>query len=301
MSASLLIPCYNAATCLPRLLESVRQLKKPFDEILCFDDGSQDDTIHVAEGLGVPVLRGGTNRGVSYARNRLAEAASGEWLHFHDADDLIHAEYLSKSLAAPNSEVVLCDSIWVDEMTRQTVVHWTFHRAAYDRAPCAYVLAHPVGVLSALISRVSFLGVGGFNENVSCWEDADLFVRLAASGARFHMLEETLVTSLRHQRGLSRDQGHCYRCRVRLLRDYVNLLDPSLHGVIASELEKVIPQLLRHGDRDVARSALELARTLGANPPTSSSLLLQISKLFLPSLWLMQSQDAYRRRLQRTR
>ena len=88
-TCSLLVPCHNAAAHLPRLWETVRAQAKPFDELICYDDASTDRTADVARTLGATVIRGDTNHGAAHARNRLWQAAHGEWVHFHDADDLL--------------------------------------------------------------------------------------------------------------------------------------------------------------------------------------------------------------------
>ncbi len=46
-SCSLLIPCHNAAQYLLRLWETVQAQTVPFDEIICYDDGSTDNTAEV--------------------------------------------------------------------------------------------------------------------------------------------------------------------------------------------------------------------------------------------------------------
>lgn len=61
---SLLVPCYNAAPFLPRLMESVRAQTRPFTTILCYDDGSTDDTA-VARSLGLEIMTGQPNAGVA--------------------------------------------------------------------------------------------------------------------------------------------------------------------------------------------------------------------------------------------
>ena len=84
---ALCIPAYNAADHLPRLLESAQNQAKPFDEILVYDDCSTDNTAEVARSYGATVVSGDENRGCLYGRAQLAEYASTDWIHFHDADD----------------------------------------------------------------------------------------------------------------------------------------------------------------------------------------------------------------------
>lgn len=293
---ALLVPAYRAGTYLPRLAAAARAQLQPFAEWHCYDDASGDDTAAVAVREGFHVIAGPTQRGPSFARNRLAEAATAEWVHFHDADDLLAPEYLSHVLAAasPAVDVVVCDSSWELEATRERIIHRTYSQSHYEAAPLAYVLTHPIGVISGLIRRSAFTAIGGFDEATTCWEDADLFVRLVENGARFQMVPETLVTSLRHERGISRNQHHCDRCRLKYLRAYATRQPPSVRPQLAAEAETLIPRFLGHRDRPAARDALALCRELGVNPPSTTHPGLRLLKKFVPALWLVRLQQRHR-------
>lgn len=219
---SLLIPCYNASSYLESLRNNIDALEKPFDEILLYDDASQDDTVSKAKKLGFSIIEGKVNKGPSFARNRLAEAASGEWIHFHDVDDEMKPHYLvaKHNFVSANFDVVLCDSDWILEDTRQIEIARKYNQQAFTKSPVAAAITYPVGVLSGLIRKSMFQKAGGFREDIRCWEDSDLFVRMAGLGARFKCLEEVLVYSIRHGRGISKNQIYCKECRLKLLKEY---------------------------------------------------------------------------------
>jgi GT2 family glycosyltransferase len=92
---SVIIPVYNSAKTLPRALESVIEQTWPAHEIVVVDDGSTDNSVQVAKGFGskVRVIQQ-SNAGVSAARNRGAESATGDWLAFLDADDWYYPDRL---------------------------------------------------------------------------------------------------------------------------------------------------------------------------------------------------------------
>ena len=93
---SVIIPAYNSATTLTRAVESVLCQSYPAHEIIVIDDGSTDNTTEVARGFGEQVrLLRQANAGVSAARNRGAECATGDWLAFLDADDWYYPDRLS--------------------------------------------------------------------------------------------------------------------------------------------------------------------------------------------------------------
>ncbi len=90
---SIIIPIYNAAAWLHECIDSILSQSFQDFELLLIDDGSIDnsgeicDWYHQKDGR-VFVLHK-ENSGVSDARNDALENASGEWLLFVDADDIL--------------------------------------------------------------------------------------------------------------------------------------------------------------------------------------------------------------------
>lgn len=297
-TVSLLIPCYNAENYLPRLWETIEEQTVPFDEIICYDDGSTDNTVAVATALGAKVIGGSERKGPAYARNRLAEAASGTWIHFHDADDILHPHYLEKVKTQTNQDVdvIICNADWIDEkswLLRKEYNIWIArHYKDQDLKyePLKATLINPIGVISTLCRRKTFLDLNGFNERYTCWEDGDFHVRLAAAGARFTVVEEVLAYSLRHNRGISAQSQYCNRCRLELLEEYAKEFGVSLHETIASQLEGIASAMIICHDYQYAKQALRLCKNLGAHPPTSNNIIIRILKNLLSPLSAMRIQ-----------
>ena len=295
-TCSLLIPCYNAAQYLPRLWQTVEAQTVPFDEIICYDDGSTDNTADVARELGAKVIQGDRCRGAAYARNQLAKSASCEWIHFHDADDTLDPFYLEKSLnkITQDIDVVVCHADWIDEITHELIIPRRYQHEKLNSNPLKETIVNPIGVISVLCRKEKFLAIGGFDESYSCWEDGDLHVRLAGAGAKFAVVEEVLAFSLRHNRGLSNNQLQCHHCRLSLLKKYACVFDDSLRTVIVKEAEKVARSLTQMGDRKFAQQAVEFCQSLGGNPPSTNNPILIILKLVLPVFWVLQIQQLIR-------
>ncbi len=115
---SIIIPVYNAARFLQRLIDSILSQTYPHFEVLFIDDGSTDDSgaicdLYARKDDRIRVFHQ-TNQGVSAARNRGIEEAKGKYIMFVDADDDVAENILEKMLFAADTfkvDVVLCDAM----------------------------------------------------------------------------------------------------------------------------------------------------------------------------------------------
>lgn len=299
VAITLLIPCYNAAKYLARLMESVAAMSQPFSAILCYDDGSADDTVAVARRLGLEIITGNPNSGVAHARNQLASAASTEWIHFHDADDWIAPTFVERLSPWCDSrhDVVSCDADWVSEGDGEVLIKWRYDPAALSDSPHRHLLSRPLGLNSSVICRGAWHEVGGCDESLAMWEDADVHIRLARNGARFHHVPEVLTRSLRRADSFSHDYRKSWNCRLQALHNYAT--HPAAENVretLASEAELAASQLAALNDRDGASRAVALCRRFGGNPPTSRNPVMRILKPFLPAEVLLRWQVRHRNR-----
>lgn len=273
MRASLLVPCFNAAAHLPRLFASVRAQTLPFAEVICYDDASTDDTARVATDLGASVLRETINRGPAAARNRLWRAARTEWVHFHDADDLMDPRYHEEATqrATADTDVVICAARWLRAGDGQIESEWHYSEGELAHDPVGYLLSNPVGGINGLYRTAALAAIGGYDERLRVWEDADLHVRLALHGARFAVIEKVLVTALRHGTGISAPLAANWRCRLQALEGYAGLLPAPQRPALLRAIDAAARELLAAGDGEAVQRALALSRTLGGTPPASGN------------------------------
>jgi 4,4'-diaponeurosporenoate glycosyltransferase len=99
---SIVIPARNEAHNLPNLLRSLISQSNPPDEIIVVDDASTDGTGEVARQLGARVIESlplpDGWRGKTWACHQGAQAATGDWLLFLDADTWFEADGLRRVL-----------------------------------------------------------------------------------------------------------------------------------------------------------------------------------------------------------
>ena len=95
---SVIVPVYNGGEYLSRCLQSfVGQTSKDF-ELICINDGSEDNTDEILEGFKakietLKILKNEKNSGVSYSRKRGIDCATSEYVTFVDGDDYVSADY----------------------------------------------------------------------------------------------------------------------------------------------------------------------------------------------------------------
>ncbi len=96
---SIVLPIYNSANTIARCLEILVCLEGIQKEIILIDDGSIDATPQILDEYAkqysfIRVIHQ-ENMGASAARNRGIEEASGEWISFVDADDIVTEDYIA--------------------------------------------------------------------------------------------------------------------------------------------------------------------------------------------------------------
>ncbi len=279
-----------------RFHDQVKKLVEPFDEILLLDDCSTDDGPYELRQLGYNVIHGGQNVGPGGARNFLASASTASWIHFHDIDDELDPEYVTRVRhhLGPDHDVLFHDVIFIDEASRRPVIVFKWHDDLISD-PILTLLKHPMPTPSSVIRRDIFLLAGGFAQDLRCFEDGDLHLRLVAAGARVTALRETLETALRHDEGASQDMRYCHRCRLKFLERYLTELPAKYHQDVRDQILFTARDLLVSGDRETAKKAIEQYRSLGGAFPITKNQLLRIASGYLPDLWVLSSQVAYSR------
>src|SRR5262245_23626295 len=93
---SVIVPVYNNPGDLRECLRALIASSLPSSEIIVVDDGSTDDTPHVAANMGVRVLQLGTNSGQSTARNNGVRHARGDLVFFVDSDVVVMPGAISR-------------------------------------------------------------------------------------------------------------------------------------------------------------------------------------------------------------
>jgi glycosyltransferase involved in cell wall biosynthesis len=200
---SVIIPVHNRTRELMRALESLVAQRDPLLEVVVCDDGSSEDIGAIVEAfqgrLHVKLLRTPASGGPAKPRNLAVAVASAAWVSFLDSDD----EWLPGRTAAIRPLL----SNHVDVLYHRLDVRCEDSFAGSRHAMPAHVgtplrgrdvlaslirWGNPLATSGVTIRRDMFLAQGGFCESLNSVDDFDLWLRLAASGARFAHLPVSL-------------------------------------------------------------------------------------------------------------
>ena len=91
---SVIIPCRNGTNYLAEAVAGIRKQEMPL-EIIVVDDASTDATAALAESLHCRVIRHEATQGFVAGKNTGLKAAQGEFILFHDHDDVMNSGVLS--------------------------------------------------------------------------------------------------------------------------------------------------------------------------------------------------------------
>ena len=192
---SVIVPVFDGERYLAEALDSVlAQDHRPL-EVIVVDDGSTDRSAEVARSFaGVEVIGLEENLGPAAARNAGLERATGSFITFLDADDLMVPDRISTQLAYlsahPDVGCVL------------------MHQELLLEAGAAHPVWRPNGPIgipptTALIRREDSDRVRGFDPSYRVTEDTDWLFRLREAGVRIDVLGEVGVIRRIHQRNLT--------------------------------------------------------------------------------------------------
>jgi glycosyltransferase involved in cell wall biosynthesis len=212
---SVLMPCYNSALTLEEALVSLQEQTLQDIEIICVDDGSQDNT---AELLNEWMRREPrlhlvrqAHQGIIPTLNSGLKACRAPYVARMDADDRSLPNRLERQRAYledhPDIDLVsCCVTGFPSEQVREgfrIYIDWLnnllsdqdIRREIYVESP----LVHP----SVTYRREAVMKIGGYQERG--WaEDYDLWLRLYLAGARFAKIPEILLEWREHPTRITR-------------------------------------------------------------------------------------------------
>jgi glycosyltransferase involved in cell wall biosynthesis len=223
---SVVIPVFNGEPFVGEAIQSVLdQTHQPL-EVIVVDDGSTDGSAGVARSFaGVRVLES-ENAGPAAARNAGAAVARGEFVAFHDADDVLPPDKLEVQVGylldhpevgcvLGRQEVLLEEGVELPEWAR---ISPDLERLHPDVAEYG-----AVALITMVLRTELFRELGGFDESYVHGEDADFLLRLR-SRAPVETLDSVVLRRRIHGANLSDDVAALRLGTFRVLKDHIRRL-----------------------------------------------------------------------------
>ena len=197
---SILIPLYNAEKYISETIDSVLNQKYTNWECIIVNDGSTDNS----EKIVLEKIKGNNkfkylteeNGGPGKARNYAASVATGKYLLFLDADDIILEDYLldGVNFLDNNNDYTLFYGIAIMFWDNGTENLWGLRKFKDMKdfliANCIYC--------TSMIRKKDFDAVGGFDENLKAYEDWEFFIRLLDRNPKVYREDKILFKYRRH-------------------------------------------------------------------------------------------------------
>jgi glycosyltransferase involved in cell wall biosynthesis len=227
---SILIPCYNSERWIGQAIESALDQTWSNKQVIVLDDGSTDNSLNVIRQYASHLRwESGQNRGGGYARNRLLELASGEWIQYLDADDYLLPDKVTQQVdfivQHPEVDIVIGPTtmeFWSEEGVR--------------RQPIAIPDPHDYWAMLAswqlpqtgapLWRKSAILEVGGWKLDQPCCQEHELYLRLLIGGKKFayHVSGGSIYRQWSDQTVCRRDISEVHRRRLEIERNLEKFL-----------------------------------------------------------------------------
>lgn len=189
---SVIIPCYNDGKYINEAVSSIYNQDYENLEIIIIDDGSDDNTKRILEGINKENLQiiSQENAGPSVARNRGINIAKGDYILTLDADDYFDSTFVSKAMGIlkKNSKIGLV-SCWLNIFIDKKIIGKFHHKGGNSDS-----LIFTNGAIgNALFRKQCWVDVNGYDELMRTgFEDWDFNISIVKEGWEIHIIEEEL-------------------------------------------------------------------------------------------------------------
>lgn len=266
-SFSFVIPVYNCADYLSDCINTILAINLDSFEIILINDGSKDESGNICDDFAGKFQNIKTihqkNQGVSVARNRGIDEASGDYIIFLDADDSIESDKFKSVLEKIENN----DSI--DLLEFGLVFDYYYHGKVYrsdekkyhidgvlnfEQWSKDYYQLYIDNMLSPLFNKVFKKSIITeynlrLNENMFLYEDLEFVIRYMACCDKIYNSTEVVY----HYRQ-SEDEGNAKRrlARIDSLSEFISQIERPLDNLISvlncdekssSSIKSILPNL----------------------------------------------------------
>jgi glycosyltransferase involved in cell wall biosynthesis len=269
---SIVIPCYNAEQWIADAIKSALSQTYIATEVIVVDDGSTDGSCEKIQSFGERIKSKFIDHcGAAHARNRGVEMASGEFIQFLDADDILFPHCVTTKIEAAlkeNADVVYSGGFFFNlEVNAGT---YESHAPSGSDLPglVAHIIRSSLVTTILLCRRDPLVKIGGFDEELTNGQEHELLLCLALTGAKFAYVPKALscnrtkhnldsITSVTQQHP---DRSEELFCRFETMLKKRELWLPPVRAALGWRFHRVGIDFLHLGNTRRAVEMFEKAR-----------------------------------------
>ena len=192
MKVTIGIPVFNCEAWVATAIQSALEQTWPDKEIIVVDDGSTDRSAEICQSFGNRILFvQQPNRGGNVARNQICRLSSGDWIQFLDADDYLKPNKIRSHLdswAGRSDADILCSATLFEDWRNGKL---TSQKVGVLEEGCDWIalwLTTSVPLTGGCLwSRQALEKIGGWNEDVRCNQEYELYLRALQKNLRFQV------------------------------------------------------------------------------------------------------------------
>ena len=269
---SLIIPCYNAEQTLAKCLHSVIQQSYINLEIIIVDDGSADGTSKIYEKFQsnderIKIIRQ-DNYGVSKARNKGVQVATGQYICFVDSDDWVEKNYCSDLyhlLVSENADIAIVEASYEDESGKVIFNKPVSKDKVFDGRKALMLLledeviqSHPWGKLY----KANFIKDVSFPENLKCFEDYSTLFKIFDKAVKVVRSNKKLYHYIQHEDSLSHNLSpetayYFYLAITEVFNFWKNTTQLNNKGNITKNIIRKLLMVLKRIIRNTSKQEMQ--------------------------------------------
>lgn len=236
---SVIIPTYNRANSIENSIRSVLNQTYTDFEIIVVDDASQDNTEEVVKSINdnrILYIRNNENYGVASARNIGAQYVKGEFIAFNDSDDIWHCDKLEKQMKVmmqnDDCKLVYCafNRTFIDG-TSMRIPNVDEEISDLEGNIFNQLLKrNTISTQTMLIRTDCFRNIGGFKDELRCYDDYEIALRIAKNN-KVYYLDDELVDVIESDNSISiqkNNYNNAFDAYLYILEAYWNEFEDKL-------------------------------------------------------------------------
>jgi glycosyltransferase involved in cell wall biosynthesis len=234
---SIIMPVYNAEKYLTEAINSILQQKYTNFELIIVDDGSFDNSYTICKKYAEVDARihlfQFSNQGSQIARNIGLDKATGEYIAFVDADDMVYPDIYSAQIAAieeSGADLSVCGFTKenANDVKTEEIARYTCYDDQAEITDVIFASSDKVykggGYLWNKVYTKRILENEKFNEKINMGEDALFNINLIKKIKRLCAIDATLYFYRLNSNGLTKTHIRKYEYWRREIEEYTQLL-----------------------------------------------------------------------------